>query len=59
MLRLGNTWLNKALKQNVLITILAMFFRALAAASWVVMSYSLTWLLDGYAAGQALLTRRL
>ena len=53
MLRLGNTWLNKALKQNVLITILAMFFRALAAASWVVMSYSLTWLLDGYAAGQA------
>lgn len=53
MLIFGNKWLNRAIKKNVLITIAAMIFRAIAAASWVVTSYSLSSLLDGYYAGPA------
>lgn len=53
MLIFGNKWLNRAIKKNVLITIATMIFRAIAAASWVVTSYSLSSLLDGYYAGPA------
>ncbi len=48
-----NKWLNQALKKNIWITVFAMLFNALAATSWVLLSFSLSWLMDGYYAGPA------
>lgn len=52
-MKIANKWLDQALKAHSLLTTSAIIWRILFAASWVLMSYSLSWLLDGYNKGSA------